>query len=132
MSLPRRVMGTWHPQVNVNAVAFDNEPTHGVASGEDRADTTRFVSPDMAMLIRRQEMCWRCLQEFPVSMDSLERFSRWAEAIDRGQFRCGGPVTRQLVLDRVLARLCPLCAAPITDGYIETQLSVEDVRGDAE
>jgi hypothetical protein len=122
MTQPRRVMGTWHPRVNVNAVEFDNEPTHGLAFGADEADTTRFVSDDMSMLIRKHEMCWRCLQEFPVSMASGERFSRWAEAIDRGQFRLGGPITRQLVLDRALARVCPMCAAPITDGYIETQV----------
>ena len=124
----RKVPGTWHPKVDVNAVAFDQEAVVGVSSGADQADTKRFVSDDMAALMRRHEMCWRCLQEFPVPMSSMERFSRWAEAIDRGQFRCGGVITRELVLDRVLARVCPMCAAPITDAMIDTQVTVEDVR----
>lgn len=96
--------------------------------GDARADTKRFVSPEMGSLIHRQEMCYRCLQEFPCSMASGERFSRWAEAIDRGQFVCGGVLTRALVLDRVLARLCPMCAVPINDAMTSTQVAFEDVR----
>lgn len=118
-------MGTWHPKVDVNAVSYDSEPVPGIAVGANTADTKRFVSDEMGDLMRRLEMCWYCCAEFPVSMNSGERFSRWAEAIDRGQFRCGGALTRQLVLDRVLARLCPMCSSPITDGYVETQISVE-------
>lgn len=122
------VWGTWHPGVDVNAVHWDNEATHGVTSGADQADTLRAVSSEMGSLMRRQEMCWKCLQEFPCSMASMERFSRWAEAIDRGQFRCGGPITRQVVLDRVLARCCPMCGFDITDRRIDEQVRVEDVR----
>lgn len=124
-------MGTWHPKVDINAASWDNEAQKGVTSGADEADTLRVVSPDMGSLIHRQEMCWKCLQEFPVSMQSTERFSRWAEAIDRGQFRCGGPITRQLVLDRVLARLCPMCGYPVSDQVVNAQVRVADVR-DAE
>lgn len=124
----RRVMGTWHPKVDVNAAVFDNEPQKGIALGGGEADTLRVVSPEMGHLIHAQEMCWRCLQEFPCSMQSMERFSRWAEAIDRGQFRLGGPITRQLVLDRALARLCPMCGAPISDRMVSSQVKVDDVR----
>lgn len=124
----RVVWGTWHPKVDVNAVAWDNEPQKGIAVGDAQADTLRVVSPEMGNLIFRQEMCWRCLQEFPCAMSSMERFSRWAEAIDRGQFRCGGVLTRQLVLDRALARLCPMCAAPITDRMLAGQVRITDVR----
>jgi len=126
------VPGTWHPKIDVNAVSFDNEAQRGMVSGEDAGDTLRVVSQEMGGLIRRHEMCWKCLQEFPVPMSSMERFSRWAEAIDRGQFRCGGVLTRSLVLDRVLARLCPMCAAPITDGHVGRQVSVADVRHEEE
>lgn len=124
----RRVPGTWHPSVDVNAVAFDNEPQHGLAVGDGKADTKRYVSREIGALIERQEMCYRCLQEFPVSMQSMERFSRWADAMDRGQFRIGGALTRALVLDRVLNRHCPMCAVPINDAMTSTQVSYEDVR----
>lgn len=128
MSERRKVPGTWHPQVDVNAVRFDNEPLPGLAVGDSKADTRRYVSAEMGRLIRQQEMCYRCLQEFPCAMGSTERFSRWAEAMDRGQFRTGGALTRALVLDRVLNRHCPMCAVPINDRMTRSQVSFEDVR----
>lgn len=113
----------------MNAVDFDKEPLPGLAVGDAKADTRRYISEEMGALIRRQEMCYRCLQEFPASMQSLERFSLWAEAMDRGQFRIGGALTRWMVLDRVLNRVCPMCAVPINDTMTSSQLgSLKDVR----
>lgn len=128
MSERRKVPGTWHPKVDVNACQFDNEPLPGLSVGGSVADTRRYVSEDMAGLIRRQEMCYRCLQEFPAPMSSGTRFSAWTEAMDRGQFRVGGPLTRAMVLDRVLNRHCPMCAVPINDGMLKTQVDFKDVR----
>lgn len=123
-------MGTWHPQIDVNAVMFDNEPLHGLAVGDAEADVRKYVSDDMAMLIRRQEMCHHCLQEFPVSMRSMERFSRWAEAMDRGQFRVAH--MRAQALDRVLNRCCPMCGVPQSDVVSEQQITKAEPRIEAE
>lgn len=129
MSTRKPVMGTWHPKVDVNAVAFDNEPLMGLAVGEAVADVRKYVSDDMAALIRRQEMCHHCLQEFPCSMRSTERFSRWAEAMDRGQFRVAH--MRQQALDRVLNRCCPMCGVPQSDVVTEQQVAKAEPRIEA-
>lgn len=131
MTAPRKqVMGTWHPKVDVNAVSFDNEPLHGLAVGEATADVRKYVSDDMATLIRQQEMCHHCLQEFPCSMQSSERFSRWAEAMDRGQFRVAH--MRSVALDRVLNRCCPMCGVPQSDVATQQQITQAAPRvGDA-
>lgn len=129
MTKRRRVAGTWHPQVDVNAVSFDSEPLPGLAVGDAKTAVRKYVSDDIAMLIRRQEMCHHCLQEFPCSMASMERFSRWAEAMDRGQFRVG-PLRAQ-ALDRVLNRCCPTCGVPITDALIDRQIAQAKPRREA-
>jgi hypothetical protein len=79
----------------------------------------------MGQLIRNQEMCWRCLQEFPCPMYSSERKSIWAEAIERGEFRCGGVITKELVLDRVFQRCCPMCGVPISDVAVSRQVRLQ-------
>lgn len=114
--------GTWHPSIDVNAVTFDSEPLPGLAVGDAKAAVRKYVSDDIAMLIRRLEMCSNCLQEFPVSMDDSSRFSKWAEAMDHDQFRIGGPITRGLVLDRVLTRCCPRCGVPASERMASGQI----------
>ena len=112
----------------MNAVMIDQEPTHGVYTPDARrkqADTFRKVSAEMGALIHQQEMCWRCLSEFPCSMRSSERVSIWNEAIDRGEFKCGGVLTSLLVLSRVGSRCCPMCAAPISDVAVGRQVRLE-------
>jgi hypothetical protein len=122
----RVVPGRWHPEVDVNAVMIDQEPTHGVVTeGGKRGDTYRKVSAEMGALIRNQEMCWRCLSEFPCSMRSGERVSIWNEAIDRGEFRCAGVLTPLLVLSRVGNHCCPMCAVPISDVAVGRQVRLE-------
>lgn len=126
----QRVPGRWHPEVDVNAVIIDQEPTHGISTetdrmGRKRGDTYRLVSPEMGALIRNQEMCWRCLAEFPCPMYSSERRGIWRDAISRGEFRCGGVLTPELVNDRVEARCCPMCAVPISDVAVSRQVRVE-------
>lgn len=125
-----RVPGRWHPEVDVNAILIDQEPTHGITTdadrvGRKRADTYRMVSVEMGALIRQQEMCWRCLSEFPCPMQSSERVSIWNEAITRGEFRCAGVLTPTLVLSRVANRCCPMCAVPISDVAVSRQVRLE-------
>lgn len=123
-----RVPGRWHPEVDVNAVVIDDEPTHGITTeggGRTRGDTYRQVSPEMGALIQNQEMCWRCLTEFPCTMRHGERLSIWNEAIDRGEFRCAGVLTPFLVLNRVGNHCCPMCGVPITDVAISRQVRLE-------
>lgn len=120
--------GRWHPEVDVNAIHIDSEPTHGITTeggGRKRGDTFRKVSAEMGALIHNQEMCWRCLTEFPVTMRSGERVSIWNEAITRGEFRCAGVLTPTLVLSRVANRCCPMCAVPISDVAVSRQVRLE-------
>jgi hypothetical protein len=117
--------------VDVNAVHIDSEPTHGIwtpdgrTDGRKQGDTYRKVSAEMGALIRNQEMCWRCLAEFPCTMRHGERVSIWNEAIDRGEFRCGGVMTRELVLLRVSNRHCPMCGVPVSDVAVSRQVRAE-------
>jgi hypothetical protein len=125
-----RVPGRWHPEVDINAIHIDSEPTHGVTTDRDemgrkRGDLYRKVSAEMGALIRNQEMCWRCLQEFPCPMKSGERVSIWNEAITRGEFRCGGVITPVLVLERVANRHCPMCGVPVSDVAVSRQVRME-------
>lgn len=119
--------GRWHPEVDVNAVHIDSEPSRGAYTedGRKQGDTYRKVSAEMGQLIHNQEMCWKCLCEFPCSMRSGERLSIWNEAIDRGEFRCAGVLTPMLVLSRVGNHCCPMCGVPVSDVAVSRQVRLQ-------